>query len=223
MLVSRSAENLEVAAASLRGAARHVAWTVAHVGRPEQADVAGRGDASSGSARSTCSSTTPAPTPTWARCSGSTTSGCRRPTRSTRRASSRGRAPRGRSGCRTHGGVILNIASIGGLGAGAGDRVVQRDQGRRDPPHAPARLRARPDRAGERASRLASSAPSSPAGSGRTTRSGSPRTSRSRRIGEVDDIAPMALLLVSDAASWITGQTVVVDGGTTTQPSGGVG
>jgi NAD(P)-dependent dehydrogenase (short-subunit alcohol dehydrogenase family) len=42
------------------------------------------------------------------------------------------------------------------------------------------------------------------------------------RIGEVDDVAPMALLLVSDAASWITGQTVVVDGGTTTRSSGGV-
>ena len=43
------------------------------------------------------------------------------------------------------------------------------------------------------------------------------------RIGEVNDIAPLALLLVSDAGSWITGQTYVVDGGTTTQPSGGVG
>jgi NAD(P)-dependent dehydrogenase (short-subunit alcohol dehydrogenase family) len=44
-----------------------------------------------------------------------------------------------------------------------------------------------------------------------------------RRIGEVGDIAPLALLLVSDAGSWITGQTIVIDGGTTTQPSGGVG
>ena len=42
------------------------------------------------------------------------------------------------------------------------------------------------------------------------------------RIGEVDDVAPIALLLVSDAASWITGQTIVVDGGTTTRSSGGV-
>jgi len=44
-----------------------------------------------------------------------------------------------------------------------------------------------------------------------------------RRLGEVDDIASMALLLVSDSSSWITGQTFVVDGGTTNQPSGGVG
>lgn len=43
------------------------------------------------------------------------------------------------------------------------------------------------------------------------------------RLGEVDDIAAMALYLVSSGASWITGQTFVVDGGTTNQPSGGVG
>ena len=42
------------------------------------------------------------------------------------------------------------------------------------------------------------------------------------RIGEPDDIAPAALFLVSDAARWITGEVVVVDGGATSQPSGGV-
>jgi NAD(P)-dependent dehydrogenase (short-subunit alcohol dehydrogenase family) len=44
-----------------------------------------------------------------------------------------------------------------------------------------------------------------------------------RRLGLPDDIATAALFLASDAASWITGQTFVVDGGTTTVPSGGVG
>lgn len=34
-----------------------------------------------------------------------------------------------------------------------------------------------------------------------------------QRVGEVDDIANAALFLVSDAAAWITGQTIVVDGG----------
>jgi NAD(P)-dependent dehydrogenase (short-subunit alcohol dehydrogenase family) len=44
-----------------------------------------------------------------------------------------------------------------------------------------------------------------------------------RRLGVPDDIATAALFLASDAASWITGQMLVVDGGTTLIPSGGVG
>ena len=34
-----------------------------------------------------------------------------------------------------------------------------------------------------------------------------------QRLGEPDDIAPLAALLVSDEASWITGQIIGVDGG----------
>ena len=44
-----------------------------------------------------------------------------------------------------------------------------------------------------------------------------------RRIGEPDDIAKAALFLASDAASWITGQVLVVDGGATAQPNGAIG
>jgi NAD(P)-dependent dehydrogenase (short-subunit alcohol dehydrogenase family) len=44
-----------------------------------------------------------------------------------------------------------------------------------------------------------------------------------RRLGLPDDIATAALFLASDAASWVTGQTFVVDGGTMSRPSGGVG
>jgi glucose 1-dehydrogenase len=40
-----------------------------------------------------------------------------------------------------------------------------------------------------------------------------------RRIGEPEDIARMAVVLVSDAASYVTGRTVFVDGGMTDYPS----
>jgi NAD(P)-dependent dehydrogenase (short-subunit alcohol dehydrogenase family) len=38
------------------------------------------------------------------------------------------------------------------------------------------------------------------------------------RLGLPDDIATAALFLASDAASWITGQTLVIDGGATAAP-----
>ena len=44
-----------------------------------------------------------------------------------------------------------------------------------------------------------------------------------RPLGVPEDIAAAALFLCSDAASWITGHTLVVDGGATNQPAGGVG
>jgi NAD(P)-dependent dehydrogenase (short-subunit alcohol dehydrogenase family) len=44
-----------------------------------------------------------------------------------------------------------------------------------------------------------------------------------RRLGVPDDVATAALFLASDAASWVTGATLVVDGGTMAEPSGGVG
>jgi NAD(P)-dependent dehydrogenase (short-subunit alcohol dehydrogenase family) len=43
-----------------------------------------------------------------------------------------------------------------------------------------------------------------------------------RRLGEVDDIAKAALFLCSDAASWITGHTLVIDGGALCIASGGI-
>ena len=43
-----------------------------------------------------------------------------------------------------------------------------------------------------------------------------------RRLGEPEDIAGAALFLVSEAASWITGHVLVVDGGSMVAPGGGV-
>jgi len=34
-----------------------------------------------------------------------------------------------------------------------------------------------------------------------------------RRLGDPDDIADLAVFLASDRASWITGETYVIDGG----------
>jgi len=43
-----------------------------------------------------------------------------------------------------------------------------------------------------------------------------------RRLGEPDDVATAALFLASDAASWLTGHVLVVDGGALVVPSGGI-
>ncbi|MGA7262614.1 MAG: SDR family oxidoreductase [Stellaceae bacterium] len=39
-----------------------------------------------------------------------------------------------------------------------------------------------------------------------------------RRLGEPEDIAGVALMLASRAGAFITGQTIIVDGGTTIAP-----
>lgn len=42
------------------------------------------------------------------------------------------------------------------------------------------------------------------------------------RLGEPDDVARAGVFLVSEAASWITGETLVIDGGALVLPSGGL-
>jgi NAD(P)-dependent dehydrogenase (short-subunit alcohol dehydrogenase family) len=123
---------------------------------------------------------------------------------------------------RDHGGVVLNIASIGGLGPEPNlgwynvtkaavihltkQLAFELAPGVRVNAIAPGVVRTELARAlwQEHEAEMVSHIPL-------------------RRLGEPDDIASVALMLISDASSWLTGQVVVVDGGTTNQPSGGVG
>ncbi len=111
-----------------------------------------------------------------------------------------------------HGGVILNIASIGGLAVEAG--IGWYNVTKAAVIHLTAQL------AGELgpAVRVNALAP----GLVKTDfaralwETGEEAIARRlplRRLGTVDDVAAAALFLCSDAASWITGTTLVVDGG----------
>jgi NAD(P)-dependent dehydrogenase (short-subunit alcohol dehydrogenase family) len=220
MLVSRSAENLQSAAETLRGLGGEVDWTVAHVGHSEHADAAvaatierfGSLDALVNNA-----GTNPYFGPlmeiddarmqktidvnqssvlVWSRAAWA-------------------------AWMHDHGGVILNVASIGGLSVEPGigwynvtkAAVIHltRQLSFELAPNvrvnaiAPGVIRTELARAiwENHEDQLSAHIPLG-------------------RIGEVHDVAPMALLLLSDAGSWITGQTMVIDGGTSNQPSGGV-
>lgn len=220
MLVSRSAENLEIAAETLRGSSGEVGWTVAHVGRSENATAAvaatiERFGAVDGLVNN--AGTNPYLGPlveiddvrmqktvdvnqssvlVWSRAAWTLW-------------------------MRDNGGVILNIASIGGLSVEPG--IGWYNVTKAAVIHLTRQL----------------SYELAPTVRVNAIAPGVVRTDLARaiwenredqvsahiplgRIGEVQDIAPMALLLLSDAGSWITGQTVVIDGGTSNQPSGGV-
>ena len=123
---------------------------------------------------------------------------------------------------REHGGVILNIASIGGLGpeSGLGWYSVTKA----------AVIHLTKQLAWElapsvRVNAIAPGLVRTELARGLWENNETEITSRIplRRLGEPEDIAQMALVLVSDASSWVTGQTIVIDGGTTNQPTGGVG
>ncbi len=93
------------------------------------------------------------------------------------------------------------------------DRPLQRDQGGADPPHQVARQG--PGPLGPRQRDLPRSGQDRHGTSLWESNEDavSPGWCRCSRLGEPADIANAALFLASDAASWITGTTTVVDGG----------
>jgi NAD(P)-dependent dehydrogenase (short-subunit alcohol dehydrogenase family) len=220
MLVSRSAENLTAAAATLEGLPGRVAWTAAHVGRPEQADLAVRATIDELGALDVLvnnAGTNPYMGPlveiddvrlqktfeinqasvvTWSRAAWA-------------------------QWMSSNGGAILNVASVGGLLSEPG--IGWYNVTKAAVIHLTRQL-AYELAPGVRVNGLAPGLVRTELArglwEGNEERFG--KTIPMGRIGEVEDLAPIALLLVSDAASWITGQTFVIDGGSMIRPSGAV-
>ena len=115
-------------------------------------------------------------------------------------------------------GSIINVASIMGLAGGAAPGHLRDDQGRRhlDDPHPRGRARARAASAST-PSPPASSTPASPPPScgNKDLVDMEARRTPQARYAQPDEIAGAALYLASDAASFVTGHTLVVDGGRT--------
>ena len=110
-------------------------------------------------------------------------------------------------------GAVVNIASIAGLGA-TGARLVRREQGRADPPHHRARAPARPAvRVNAVAPAVVKTQFASALYEGREEEVAAAYPMK--RLGVPEDVAGAVSFLLSADASWITGQTLVVDGGVT--------
>ena len=118
-----------------------------------------------------------------------------------------------------HGGAVLNLSSVrANLGINAGYSAYVAAKGAissLDPPMGDGMGEARhpgqrdhADLRGHAAGRLA-------ARRSRVQGRASSTGSRSRRIGELDDLVGPAIFLVSDAASFVTGQVLGIDGGLT--------
>ena len=124
-----------------------------------------------------------------------------------------------RAGMADHGGVVLNIASIGGLTVEGG--IGWYNVTKAAVIHLTAQL------AGELGPAVRVNAIAPGLVKTQLARAlwepGEEKIAQrlpSRRLGEPADIANAALFLCSDAASWITGETLVVDGGSLCIASG---
>ncbi len=124
-----------------------------------------------------------------------------------------------RAGMAEHGGVVLNVASIGGLAVEGGIgwynvtkaaviHLTRQLAGELGPA-----VRVNAVAPGLVKTELARTL-------WETAGEQIARRLPARRLGEPDDVARAALFLCSDAASWITGQTLVVDGGSLCMATG---
>jgi NAD(P)-dependent dehydrogenase (short-subunit alcohol dehydrogenase family) len=126
-----------------------------------------------------------------------------------------------RAGMSSHGGVVLNLASIGGLSVEAG--IGWYNVTKAAVIHLTRQL------AGELGPKVRVNALAPGLVKTEFARAlwEPAEASLSRRlplgrIGEVGDIADAALFMCSDASSWITGHTLVIDGGALCLASGGL-
>lgn len=221
MISSRKAESLEVAAAELAGLDGPVAWQVAHAGDPEQADACVAATIERFGALDILVNNA-ATNPYF----GPVLEIDRARAVKTVEVNQLGPLAWCQSAWRAslaeRGGSVLNVASVGGLGPEPGIGWYNATKA--------ALVHLTRQLAYELAPRVRVNA----------LAPGLVRTQFARalweqheelvaahvplgRIGEPSDIAGAALFLVSEAASWITGSVLVVDGGSTSLPSGGVG
>ncbi len=221
MLSSRKADSLARAAAGLEGLDGPVAWYVAHAGDPEQAEacVAATVERFGGLDILVNNAAT---NPHFGPMLGIDRAQAVKTLEVNQLGVLAWSQAAYRSSLAERGGAILNISSVGGLGPEAG--IGWYDVTKAAVIHITRQL-AYELAPGVRVNALAPGLVKTDLA--RTLWEGNEERIAAhiplRRLGEPDDIAAAALFLVSDAASWITGQVLVIDGGTTNQPSGGVG
>jgi len=222
MLSSRNAEGLETSAGEIRAQlgdrAGEVAWTVANAGDPEQAEACVAATVDRFGALDILVNNA-ATNPYYGPIIDIDQGRADKTVRVNQSGYLEWTQAAWRAGMADHGGVVLNIASIGGLTVEGG--IGWYNVTKAAVIHLTAQL------AGELgpAVRINAIAP----GLVKTQlakalwESGEEKIAQrlpSRRLGEPADIANAALFLCSDAASWITGATLVVDGGSLCIASG---